>query len=230
MIKAVIFDLDGTLFKFVLDYVGMRNSVRDVAVAEGVPASLLNPNDRIRDYVNKMLEFARNSQWSDAKVNRSMKEINSVMDRFEWDSAQKNSPMDGALDVLRSLRQNRMKIGLLTNNSRRSVTYLLEKYGFAKLFDAVFTRDELGDFNNLKPSPVGLSRVLSRLGVNPKEAVFVGDSVVDVKAALSVGAAPVFVTTGYSKTDEVKDLHANVLIINQLKYLLNHVIETKKNA
>ena len=220
MIKAVIFDLDGTLFKFVLDYVGMRNAVREVVIAEGVPPSALNEDDRIRDHVNKMLDYAKRNKWSEAKVNRSMRELNAVMDQFEWDSAQKNSPMDGALEVLRDLRKMRIKTGLLTNNSKRSVTYLLEKYGFKKMFDIVVTRDDLEDFNNLKPSPVGLSRILARLGISASEAIYVGDSVVDVKAALGVGARPLFVSTGYSSEKEAKEAYPDIIIIEQLSLLL----------
>jgi HAD superfamily hydrolase (TIGR01549 family) len=230
LIKAVIFDMDGTLFKFVLDYVGMRNTVRDVVIAEGVPASMLKEDDRIRDYVNKMFEFARSSDWSEAKVNRTMKEITAVMDKYEWDSAQKNSPMDAALEVLRSLRKMRLKVGLLTNNSKRSVTYLLEKYNFAKMFDVVMTRNDLGDFNSLKPSPVGLKLVLSKLGVEAKETVYVGDSVVDVKAALGVGAKPIFVTTGYSSEKEAKEVYPEVPVIERLQMLLPILSESENGS
>jgi phosphoglycolate phosphatase len=220
VIRAVIFDLDGTLFKFVLDYVGMRNAVKEVVVAEGVPPSALKEDDRIRDHVNKMLEYARASKWSEAKIKSVMKELNGVMDRFEWDSALRNSPMEGALEVLSDLRKMRMKTGLLTNNSKRSVTYLLEKYGFKKKFDIVVTRDDLQDFNNLKPSPVGLSRIITRLGVDASEAIYVGDSVVDVKAALAVGVKPLFVSTGYSSEKEAKEAYPDVCIIARLPLLL----------
>jgi HAD superfamily hydrolase (TIGR01509 family) len=220
LIKAVVFDLDGTLFKFILDYVGMRNAVRDTVIAEGVPASKLEEDDRIRDFVNKMLDFAKSSKWSKDKVSQTMKRVNLVMDKYEWESARKNSPMDGALELLRDLRKMRLKTGLLTNNSKRGVTYLLEKYGFNKMLDVVVTRDDLGDFNNLKPSSVGLKRVLARLGVKADEAIYVGDSVVDVKAALGVGVKPVFVSTGYSSEKEAKDTYPDILVIERLPLLL----------
>jgi phosphoglycolate phosphatase len=100
------------------------------------------------------------------------------------------------------------------------VTYLLEKYGFKRMFDIVVTRDDLDDFNNLKPSPVGLSRILSRLDVNASEAIFVGDSVVDVKAALGVGVKPLFVSTGYSSEKEAREAYPEILIVERLPLLL----------
>jgi phosphoglycolate phosphatase len=230
LIKAVVFDFDGTLFQFVLDYEGMRDGTKSAVIAAGLPASSFEVGERIRDIVNKMLEYAKTHDWPDKKVKGVMDEINAVMDRYEWESARNNSPVDGAEDVLRGMKKMGLRTGLLTNNSRRSIVYLLKKYGFAKLLDVVVTRDDLGDFNNLKPSPVGLSQVLDNLGVKADEAVYVGDSVVDVKAALSVGTTPIFVTTGYSRVDEVKDVDPAVMIINRLEQLLELVGKSKKDS
>jgi len=228
LIRAVVFDFDGTLFRFVLDYKGMRNAVKEAVTIGGVPSSLLEEDDRIRDFVNKMLDYGKVSGWSDTKISWIMNEINSIMDRYEWESAQSNTPADGAMEVLRNLKRMRLKMGLLTNNSRRSIVYLLEKYGFSKMFDAVVTRDDLGDFNNLKPSPVGLNQILSMIGVKASEAVYVGDSVIDVRTALGVGATPIFVTTGFSKEGEVRQVYPNIMIINQLRQLLTYVERNEK--
>jgi phosphoglycolate phosphatase len=228
LIKAVIFDFDGTLFQFVLDYEGMRNSTKEVVIAAGLPASSFGEGERIRDIVYKMLEYAKSHDWPDTKVKGVMDEINLVMDRYEWESAQNNSPVDGAKDVLRILKKKGLRTGLLTNNSKRSISYLLGKYGFTKLLDVVVTRDDLGDFNNLKPSPAGLSRVLRNLRVKPNEVVYVGDSVVDVRAALGVGTTPIFVTTGYSRVDEAKQVDPSVMVINRLEQLLEYLVKTNE--
>lgn len=223
MIKAVVFDFDGTLFRFVLNYEGMRNGIKEVVIAAGLPSSSFREGERIRDFVNDMLEHAKSNNWSTRKIKAVMDEINAVLDRFEWESAQNNSPVEGAKDVLSSLKKMGLRTGLLTNNSKRSIFYLLKKYSFAGLLDVVVTRDELGDFNYLKPSPVGLNKVLENLGVKANEALYIGDSVVDVKAALGVGTKPIFVTTGYSGVDEVKKVDPTVTIINRLEQLLEYV-------
>jgi phosphoglycolate phosphatase len=227
LIKAVVFDFDGTLFKFVLDYRGMRDAVKEAVISGGVPPSLLEEGDRIRDFVNKMLDHGKVSGWSDTKTSWIMNEISSIMDRYEWESAQNNTPVDGALEVLRSLRRMKLKTGLLTNNNRKSIMYLLDKYGFSRKFDAVITRNDLVDFNNLKPSPVGLNLILTKIEVKPTETIYVGDSVIDVKAALSVGATPIFVTTGFSTLKEVRDNYPNVTVINQLTQLLSYIEATR---
>lgn len=228
LIKAVVFDFDGTLFQFVLDYKGMRNAVKDAVIAGGVPGSLLEEGDRIRDFVNKMFNYAKVNDWSEAKTSGIMNEINSIMDQYEWESAQNNAPVDGAMEVLRSLKRMRLKTGLLTNNNRRSIVYLLEKYGLSKMFDVIVTRDDLGNFNNLKPSPVGLNQILTGIGVKANETIYVGDSVIDVRTALGVGAIPIFVTTGFSTQKEVRENYPNVLIINLLKELLTYIADLKK--
>ena len=227
MIKAVVFDFDGTLFQFVLDYEGMRNGVKDVVIAAGLPASTFQGGERIRDIVNEMREYAKTNGWTNKKTQKVMDEINGVLDRFEWESAQSNSPADGAKDVLQTLKKMGLMTGLLTNNSKRSITYLLRKYGFTKLLDVVVTRSDLGDFNYLKPSPIGLAKVLEKLGAKANEALYVGDSVVDVKAALGVGAKPIFVSTGYSGVDEAKKVDPTLTTINRIELVLEYVTKEK---
>jgi len=230
LIKAVVFDFDGTLFKFVLDYKGMRNAVKESVVTDGVPASLVEEGDRIRDVINKMIAHAKVSQWSNSRVKAIMDKISSIMDRYEWESAKRNTPVDGAREVLVSLREMGLKIGLLTNNSEKSIIYLLKKYKFTDMLDAIVTRNDLGDFNDLKPSPVGLRLLLRKLGVEAEETICVGDSVVDVRAALGVGAEPVFVTAGYSSEKEAREACPNIVIIDRLQDLLTHLTEHKKGS
>jgi phosphoglycolate phosphatase len=228
LIKAIVFDFDGTLFHFVLDYEGMRNATEKVVTDAGVSVSLFVGGERIRDIVSKMLEYAKTHGWPDNKKKEVMDEIYSVMDHYEWESARNNSPVDGAKEVLRSLKEIGLKTGLLTNNSKRSILYLLKKYKFGKLLDVIVTRNDLGDFNNLKPSPVGLNQVLEKFGVRASEAVYVGDSVVDVRAAISVGTTPIFVATGYSTRKEIEENYPRVTIISELKKLLAYLEETGK--
>jgi phosphoglycolate phosphatase len=225
LIKAVIFDFDGTLFHFLLDFKGMRDSVKEVVIAGGVPASQLDGAERIKDFVERMLSYANTNSWTESKTNAIMSRIESVMDHYEWESAQKNTPLDGAMQVLRSLKGMRLKIGLLTNNSRRSIVYLFEKYHFSKMFDTIVTRNDLENFNSLKPSPVGLNMILARLQLEPSKTVYVGDSVIDIKTALSVGATPIFVTTGFSTLKEIRDKYPNVTVMNHIGQLLAYVKE-----
>jgi phosphoglycolate phosphatase len=228
LIKAVVFDFDGTLFQFVLDYEGMRNGVKDAVIAAGLPASAFQGGERIRDIVNEMRKYAKANNWTDKKTQRVMDEINRVLDHFEWESAQSNSPADGAKDVLETLKRMGLKTGLLTNNSKRSITYLLKKYSFTKLLDVVVTRSDLGDFNYLKPSSIGLAKVLEKLGIRANEALYVGDSVVDVKAALGVGTKPIFVTTGYSAVDEARKVDPTLTTINRVDQVLGFVTRGKQ--
>lgn len=61
MIKAVVFDLDGTLVNFNLDYKSLRAEARDFLIRQGVPASVLSINESIFTMLKKTEIFMKNN-------------------------------------------------------------------------------------------------------------------------------------------------------------------------
>ena len=70
-IEAVIFDLDGTLAAFNLDYKALRGEVREYLIHVGVPASVLNVNESIFEMLKKAEIFFKNSGKSDQAFNEA---------------------------------------------------------------------------------------------------------------------------------------------------------------
>jgi phosphoglycolate phosphatase-like HAD superfamily hydrolase len=89
------------------------------------------------------------------------------------------------------------------------VDHILKKFGIAKFFDTVITRDAV---KNVKPSTEHLEATLKALGVNPKEALVVGDSPADMKSAKELGAIAAALPTGISTQKELADAGANYII------------------
>lgn len=84
------------------------------------------------------------------------------------------------LEAIFFLRSKQVKQALFTSKGRKSAMMTLEKLDLGRLFDFVLCGDEV---EHAKPSPEGVWRILSFFGMKPEEAVYIGDSPLDAKAA-----------------------------------------------
>ena len=94
---------------------------------------------------------------------------------------------------MHQLRQMKKKIVIVTNNGRLGTDRTLERLNLLGILDAVVTRD---DVDELKPDPGIVFKALNLASAKADEAVFVGDSVIDIKAAKAASVRCVAVPTG----------------------------------
>ncbi len=126
--------------------------------------------------------------------------------------------------VLETLRR-RYKVGLVTNwEHAPRIHELLAELGIEGLFDAVVVSDEYGA---AKPDPEIFHEALSRTGVSPGEAVYVGDMEVDVEGSINAGMHPVLVRrsdqgnwASYSYDESTGRSLDGVTLISRLSELL----------
>ncbi|MFC4101795.1 HAD family hydrolase [Paenibacillus xanthanilyticus] len=98
--------------------------------------------------------------------------------------------MDGAVETLRRLRARGVKLGLITNGGSRSQQAKIDQAGFRPLFDAILVSDEV---SIKKPDPAIFVLAITKLGVLPHHAVYVGDHPTnDVDAAVRAGLQAVW--------------------------------------
>lgn len=88
------------------------------------------------------------------------------------------------LALLKSLKEAEIKIGIFTGKGKRSLDISLEALGMEGLFDVMITGD---DVIKPKPDPEGLLKALSLLNVKNSEAIYIGDSDADIVAGLQAG-------------------------------------------
>lgn len=84
--------------------------------------------------------------------------------------------VDGAMDLLNTLREQGYKTGLITTRGSNSLPRLLEMHGIADSFDVIINRD---DAIERKPHPQPIAYALEKLGVEPTRAMYIGDKQVD---------------------------------------------------
>ena len=208
-IKAVIFDLDGTIAAFNLDYMTLRSEVRSFLIRTGVPASVLFVNESIFDMLNKTEIFLKNSGKSTRTIDKVRNEALAIAERHELEAAKTTSLLPNVLETLKILKQMGLKIGLCTVNSEKSASYILKTFGIAGFFDAVIPRNKV---KRVKPSGEHLEAVLKALRVSPKEALLVGDATRDMECAKELKVMAVGLSTGVSTQKELMDAGANYLV------------------
>jgi HAD superfamily hydrolase (TIGR01549 family) len=207
--KAIIFDLDGTIAAFNLDYMTLRSEVRSFLIRTGVPASVLFVNESIFDMLNKTEIFLRNSGKSTRTIEKVRNDALAIAERHELEAAKTTSLLPSVVETLKILKEMGLKIGLCTVNSEKSTSYILKRFGIADFFDAVIPRNKV---KHVKPSGEHLEAVLKALKVSSKEALVVGDATRDMQCARELKVMAVGLSTGISTQKELMNAGANYLI------------------
>ncbi|MGA2768113.1 MAG: HAD family hydrolase [Candidatus Bathyarchaeia archaeon] len=207
--KAVIFDLDGTIAAFNLDYMTLRSEVRSFLIRTGVPGSVLFVNESIFDMLNKTEIFLKNSGKSTRTIEKVRNEALAIAERHELESAKTTSLLPSVVETLKILKEMSLKIGLCTVNSEKSTSYILKRFGIADFFDVVIPRNKV---KHVKPSGEHLEAVLKALKLSPKEALLVGDATRDMECARELKVMAVGLSTGVSTQKELMNAGANYLV------------------
>jgi phosphoglycolate phosphatase len=223
--KAVVFDLDGTIVNFNLDYKTARAETIEYLSAQGFPRSLFSLNESVFEMLKKV-EVSMKNQGKNQKQYSKLKEtVLAILEKYELESAKTTSPIPGILETLKTLKQNKLKLALFTLNSKKSTNYTLNAFHLKNSFDAIITRDSVP---KVKPNPMHLETVLKKLKVKPTEAIVVGDSISDMKTAQELHVFAVGVTYGVATPEELTRAGANCLISSPTD-LIKLIEETNKH-
>jgi HAD superfamily hydrolase (TIGR01549 family) len=222
VIKAVIFDLDGTIATFNLDYKTVRAEVRGYLMKMGVPASVVNVNENIFDMLKKTELFMINSGKTTNMIDQIRRESLQIAEKYEIEAAANTNLLPGAVDALKELRKLGLKIGLCTINSVNSTEFILERFKLKKYFDAIITRNQVTRF---KPEPEHCNAALETMNTSAVQTAMVGDSVTDIQAAKEIKATAIGLPTGVSTKEQLINQGANYIItsITDLPILIERI-------
>lgn len=222
MIKTVVFDLDGTIVNFNLDYKTLRADVRSFLINQGVPASVLSLNNGIFEMLNKTEIFMKNNGKTEKAIEEIKAEVSKITEKYELEAAKIVNLMPGTLEVLNALKEMGLKIGLCTISGEKTVRYIFQKFRIEGFFDAVIPREKV---NHTKPNSEHLEVTLKALEAKPEETIIVGDSVVDARCARELEVIAVGIPTGVSTQKELVEAGANYIItsITDLPILIKQI-------
>jgi len=187
-IKAVVFDLDGTLAEFNLDYKNVRAEVIKFLINQGFPASIFTIKESIFEMLKKAQVYMRNNGGKEQEFSTIQKHIFSIASKHELKAARETSLLPGVFEMLKALKKMNLRLAIFTINSKKSTDYILNSFRLKQFFDVIATRETVA---KVKPDPSHLAATLKALNVNADEVIVVGDSIVDMRSAKALNAAAV---------------------------------------
>jgi HAD superfamily hydrolase (TIGR01509 family) len=187
-VSAVLFDLDGTLTKFNLNYGSATSEIKDELKKLGFTEF----NQQQIYSLNRILSQIQDKISADA-FTKFLEKVHRIMEKYEIVSAEKTELLPHTLETLEYLKDNDLKIGVVTNNGKAASRITCHRFDILRMLDIIVTRE---DATRWKPDGATLREALSRLNVSNEEAIFVGDSTIDVLAAHDSNVISVAIPTG----------------------------------
>jgi len=211
-VEAVIFDLDGTLANFNLDFKALRAEVRSYLMRTGVPASVLNVNESIFDMLAKAEIFFKNGDKS-TKSPQMFEEVRTqtlaIAEKYEMEAAFTTGLQPGAMETLKQLKGMALKLGLCTTSSEKAARYILQRFRIEDFFEILVSRNNV---KYVKPHTEQFEMALEALKARAQATVIVGDSVVDMQSARELKSIAVGIPTGMSTMEQLRNHSANYII------------------
>ena len=185
-IKAVIFDLDGTITRPYFDFDAIREEI-----------GLDRNSGPVLESMEKMTPQQR--LWAEK-----------ILDSHEQKAVKESELNTDAKETLSKLREAGIYIGILTRNKKDNAFAIAKKHGLT--FDAVVGRED----GPVKPDSFGVLYLCKQFNVKPKETLLVGDYLFDLLCARAAGAFAVLLKNHKQANDFIDHADFCIENINQI--------------
>ena len=212
--RIIIFDLDGTILDTLQD---LCNSVNYALKLHGLPARSL---EQVRcDVGNGIRKLIRRSLPSGTSVDTYESVFKLFTQHYGAHCTDLTKTYPGIPELLTELHMHGFQTAVLSNKADFAVQLLIKQF-YPDQFDAV-----MGERESIpkKPAPEGIFRILSSLGAEQCEAVYVGDSEVDIQTAANAKLPCICVDWGFRSRETLERAGAG-LIVSSAEELLERLI------
>ena len=215
MIKAVLFDFDGTLADTAPDLGHALNRQR---IARGM---LALPIEQIRPQASAgsrgLLDLGFNIKPGD-------NDYESMRDEFLYFYTERlchdTCLFPGVDELLDELEIRDLPWGIVTNKPARFAHPLIKMLGLTQRVACVICGDET---NNTKPHPEPLLAASNKIAISPTNCIYLGDDIRDVQASLAAGMQPLVARYGYLGNDQPPENWGARYLIDHPAELLNYL-------
>lgn len=202
-IKAVIFDLDGTLLDTLDD---LTDAVNVALEKYGFPK---RTREEVRSFVGNGLRNLMLRAIPDAEAFPEFEELFAFFrEYYRSHCDRKTTPYEGVLALLQELHRRGIKMAIVSNKFDPGVKALNKKFFAEYIEEAIGEREGIGR----KPAPDSVNEAIRLLGVDKAYTIYVGDSDVDIQTAKNAGIRCVSVTWGFRDAEFLKEQGAKAMI------------------
>lgn len=195
MIKACIFDLDGTLLDSLDD---LTDSINEALTDHGYST---HRREVIASYMgNGMGKLVERSLPKNASELEKEDVLHTFKDIYNLKKDDKTCPYPGILDLLETLQLSGIRCAILSNKTDQAVKELAEKYFPGVFVEAIGQREGIP----LKPHPQSLTSLINHLGLEKDEVVYLGDTEVDMETAQLAGVRALAVLWGFRSKEALE--------------------------
>jgi len=192
-LRAVLFDLDGTLLDTAPDMAGALNALRHEHSLAPLPYEVL------RSVVSHGAARVVKTGFADADPDAQLRLQQRFLEIYRGALSRGTRLFPGMDVVLETLAGWRIKSGIVTNKPAWLTDPLLAELGLRARFACVVSGDTVAE---RKPHPLPLLHAAALAEVNPGECIYVGDAERDVQAAHSAAMPALVANYGYLRADE----------------------------
>ncbi len=202
--ETVIFDLDGTLL----------NTLDDLCDSANYVMKMFNRRSRsieeVRNFVgNGLKELMRKCLDKDIADEETERCLAEFKKHYAMNLNNKTAPYKGIKELIVKLSSMNIKTGIVSNKADAALKSLCEIY-FPQIGFAAGEREGI----KRKPAPDGVLYAIDKLGGNVNNAVYVGDSEVDIQTARNARLPVISVTWGFREAELLKSLHPDYIVDN----------------
>lgn len=211
--KIAIFDMDGTILDTLQD---LTNSINYAINKNGFPTHTI---DEVRTYVgNGLANLVKKACPTDTSDEIQAKVFEDFENHYKDHNADNTKPYDGIIELIKELKDNGCVTAVVSNKQNKAVLDLVDKY-FNGIFDYA-----VGEITGIprKPAPDSVLNILKNSGFSKEEAVYIGDSDVDLKTATNAELAHIIVTWGFRDEALLRELGAKTIVHspNEIKAII----------
>ena len=204
MIRAVLFDLDGTFADTAPDLGYALNCMRE---ARGLATLLIAAIRPVASLGARGLLGAGFSITPEHPDYESMRD--EFLQLYEQNLCRHTRLFPGMLELIDAIEVRQLRWGIVTNKAERFAKPLLDLLQVGKRAACIIGGDTTG---KLKPHPEPLLAASRALAIAPGACIYVGDDRRDIEAGRAAGMRTVAVTYGYLNGSDPATWHANAVI------------------
>ena len=193
-LRAVLFDMDGTLLDTAPDFIAICQAMR--ADRDLAP---INPQ-HIRDEISGGAKAMVAVTFSMDPESPGFEELRQeFLERYLVGCAVHSKLFDGMAELLEDIEKSKLIWGVVTNKPLRFAEPIMQQLGLASRSALLICPDHV---KNTKPDPEPMRLACQQLGLQPQEILFVGDDLRDIESGRAAGTRTAAVSWGYIHPDD----------------------------